>query len=156
MDFKSLLDYAKSQAILNTLESNEVSVWRAICRSYSSEFSTPLHLCLDGTIPPEDILLAFFESQLKDFDEDKDLGNLLDQIYRIEDPDYDDEKEAEVKAFMKKAAKEEAERIRLGKPIHKAMKNEATLEKTSETPKLSSGSVDFSHLEEDEDGRYED
>lgn len=151
MEFKELLDYYKMEAINNTLVNTEVSVWRTLCRNYSKKFSTPLHLCLDGTIPPEDILLAEFEDQLEGFDEEKDLEAMLDQIYMIEDPEYEQQKQDELKEFMEKAEREEVERIRLGKPIHKALKNEPTLAETSipkELPK--SGGINLSYLAKEE------
>jgi hypothetical protein len=151
MDFKELLDTCKAEAIANTLIQNEISVWRQICRNYSQKFATPLHMCLDGTIPPEDIMLAEFESQLDGFDEEKDLEPILEQIYRIEDPNYEEEKSKELKDFMAKVAEEERERIRLGKPIHKAMAKEPNLENTSENPipkeLPKSGGINLSYLE---------
>lgn len=155
MDFKDLLDYCKAEAIANTLLSTEVSIWRSLCRSYSKKFSTPLHMCLDGTISAEDILLAEFEDQLDNFDADKDLDTVLEQIYRIEDPDYEEKVEEEVKEFMVQAAKEERERIRSGKPIHRLLDKETSLENTSENPptldpKKSGGHINLSYLEREE------
>jgi len=154
MEFKELLDWAKSEAIANTLQSTEISVWREICRKYSEKFSTALHLCLDGTIDPQDIMLAHFESQLDEFDEEKDLEAVLDQIYTIEDPDYEKEKSKELDSFVKKAEKDEEERLRLGKPIHKAMKksNEVSLPKNPDekTPKRTGGSINLSYLAKEE------
>ena len=155
MDFKDLLDYCRAEAISNTLANSEVAVWRSLCRNYSKKFSTPLHLCLDGTIPAEDILLAEFEDQLDDFDEDKHLDAIMETINRLEDPNYDEILNKELEEFMTKVAEEERERIRLGKPIHKAMQKETDLENTSEkqveeTPKQSKGYVNLAYLQEEE------
>lgn len=160
MDFKDLLDYCKAEAIANTLLSTELSIWRSLCRSYSKKFSTPLHLCLDGTIPPEDILLAEFEDQLDNFDIEKDLDTVLEQIYRIEDPDYEEKVEEEVQEFMAEAARQERERIRLGKPIHRLLGKEPNLENTPEkppalNPKKSGGHINLSYLEREEAGNPE-
>ena len=157
MDFKDLLDYCKAEAIANTLLSTELSIWRALCRSYSKKFSTPLHMCLDGTIPAEDILLAEFEDQLDNFDMDKDLDTVLEQIYRIEDPDWDEKMEEDVQEFMVRARFEEAERIRLGKPIHKLLGKEPNLENTPEvppplSPQKRGGHINLSYLEREEMG----
>lgn len=163
MEFKDLLDYCQAQAIANTLENTELSVWRSLCRSYSKKFATPLHLCLDGTIPMEEILLAVFEDQLDDFDEEKDLENMLDTIYSMEDPTYEKQKKHELAEFIEKAEKEEEERLAAGRPIHRALKGEAgeasisseeTLpkkEKPKELPK--SGGINLSYLENEENGR---
>jgi hypothetical protein len=156
VDFKDLLDYCKAEAISNTLLNTEISVWRSLCRDYSERFSTPLHMCLNGEIPAEDILLAVFEDQLKKFDPETDLDAMMEQIYRIEDPDFDEKLGEELKEFMAKVAEEEAERIRLGKPIHKALKQEVELGKNTsekkppEPPKKSGGHINLAYLQREE------
>ena len=156
MDFKDLLDYCKAEAISNTLLNTEISVWRSICRNYSKKFSTPLYMCLDGTIPAEEILLAEFEDQLENFDEEKDLDAMMEQIYRLEDPDYDEKLSEELKEFMLKVAEEEAERIRLGNPIHKALAKETQLGKNTpekaptEPPKKTGGHINLAYLQREE------
>jgi hypothetical protein len=153
MDFKDLLDYCKAEAIANTISTNEISVWRGLCRSYSQKFATPLHLCLDGTIDPEAIILAEFEDQLCGFKEEDHLESILDEIYALEDPEYEAEKRKDLEDFMEKAEREEAERLRLGKPIHRAMKEETTLQKGPiEEPKRTGGSINLSYLEKEEIG----
>lgn len=158
MDFKELLEYSQAEAISSFLSADEVSVWRSICRSYSKKFSTPLHLCLDGTIPPEDILLAEYEDQLEKFKIEEDLEVLLDKIYMLIDPEYEREKKVELEDFIKKAEREEEERIKKGKPIHRAMKDEPTL-KTMEdevkTQKPTHGYIDLSYLEKEENSDFE-
>lgn len=159
MEFKDLLDYCQAQAIANTLENTELSVWRNLCRNYSTRFSTPLHLCLDGTIPMEDIMLAVFEDQLDNFEEEKDLENILDTIYAMEDPEYEKQKRDELEDFIIKAEKEEEDRLAAGKPIHRALRGEASLpteetlpeKKPLELPK--SGGINLSYLEKEENGR---
>jgi hypothetical protein len=158
MDFKDLLEYSQAEAIASFLSADEVSVWRSICRSYSKKFSTPLHLCLDGTIPPEDILLAEYEDQLEKFKIEDNLEVLLDKIYMLIDPDYEREKKVELESFIKRAEKEEEERIRKGKPIHKAMKGEPTLstmEDEVKEQKPSQGYIDLSYLEKEENPDFE-
>lgn len=163
MDFSDLLDYTQAQAIVNTLENTELAVWRRKCRTYSQKFSTSLHLCLNGTIPAEEILLAVFEDQLESFEEEKDLDNLLDTIYSMEDPDYERQKKEDLEEFIEKAEKEEDERLAAGRPIHKGLKGEATIptqeipgeQKPKELPK--SGGINLSYLEREEKGhRFEE
>lgn len=156
MNIKDLLDYCRAQAIINTLGNDEVSVWRSICRTYSNKFATPLHLCLNGTIPAEDIMLAVFEDQLEDFKED-DLENLLDTLYGIEDPEYERRKEDDLEEFMEKAERDEEERLRKGKPVHKSSNDEVSLSSKKTVLKkplreepLKGGGVDFSHIQDEE------
>lgn len=164
MYFKELLDYCQAQAITNVLENTELSVFRSICRQYSAKFNTPLHLCLDGTIPLEDIMLAVFEDQLDSFDEEKDLENILDIIYGMEDPEYAKQKKEELEEFIEKAEMEEHERVASGKPIHRAMKDETSipsektvLKKTAPKELPKSGGINLSYLEREESGRqFED
>ena len=151
MDFKELLDYCKVQAISSTLASDELSVWRSICRSYSKKFHTPLHLVLE--MDPEEVMLSEFEDQLDDFKEE-DVENVLEQIYMIEDPNYVAAEREDLKEFMAKAERDEEERLRLGKPIHKELKNEVSIKETLpkkveplKEPKPTGGSLNLSYLE---------
>lgn len=157
MEFKDLLDYAQAQAISHTLDNSELSIWRSLCRSYSKKFATPLHLCLDGTIPMEDVLLAVFEEQLEKFDEEKDLEGILETIYEMEDPEYIRQKKKELDEYDKQAEREEEERIKEGRPIHKALRGEATGSEMPEKPKPKelpkSGGINLSYLEREESGR---
>ena len=164
LNFKDLLDYAQAEAISCAFEGTELSVWRAICRSYSVKFSTPLHLLTDGTVNPEDILLNVFESQLENADLEKDCESLLEKIRILENPLYEKEKEADLDAFVKKVQEEERERIKKGEPVRgptsvstESMdgkvdnKNTSEKEPIQEPPK--SGGLDmskFSHLADEE------
>ena len=149
-DFGDILQWAQAEAICNTLESNELSIWRSLCRSYSRKFSTPLSDCLDGTVPMEDILLATFEEQLEDFDEDKDLESILETISGLEDPEYQRSRRREEDEYAKQAEKEEEERLAAGKPIHPSLKGEHGFDEVpKELPK--SGGVNFSYLKDAEE-----
>lgn len=156
MEFKDILEFCKAQAICNTIEPTELSVWRSICRSYSKKFHTPLHVVL--AMDPEAVMIAEFEDQLEDFDKDKDLEAILDQIYTLEDPEYEGQKRQDLDDFIDHAEHEEQERIKAGKPIHKSMKNETSLktlpEKSVDKPKKlpASGGINLSYLEKEESG----
>lgn len=156
MDFQDLLNYCQAQAIANTLEGNEVTVWRSLCRSYSKSFHTPLYIVLD--MDPEHVMLSVFEEQLDEFDEEKDIESILDKIYSLEDPDYENSKKEELDEFIRDAELEEQERIKEGKPIHKALRSQTSLESLPEMParknvgRPTGGTVDLSHLETEENG----
>jgi hypothetical protein len=160
MDFRDLLELGNAEAIANTISSTEVAVWRRICRRYSEKFSTPLHLCLDGTIPAEDVILAYFESELEGYSEDDHIEQILDQIYSLEDPNYQAQKDQSINDDIKKYEREEADRIAAGRPIHKAMKEEAPLAQTKqEEIKQKSGGINLAYLakeEEKNDFSFED
>lgn len=155
-EFKELLDYCKAQAISNTLATNELTVWRSLCRNYSKTFSTPLHIVFD--MDPEEVMLAVFENQLDDFREE-DIEAVLEQIYMLEDPEYERTRRDELKHFIDMAEEQEAERLRLGKPIHKAMKGETSIKETlpekankPKENKPSGGSINLSYLERMDSG----
>ncbi len=164
MDFKDVLESCQAEALAAKMLPDEISVFRSFCRSYSKRFSTPLHLCLDGTIPPEDIMLAEFEEQLEEVKLEDNLEMLLDKIYVLQDPTYERQKKAELEDFIVQAEREEAERIKKGRPIHRSMKDEPTLKTTSEkAPKLdkklpTGGSINLSYLEklDNQSGGYEE
>jgi hypothetical protein len=150
MPFKALLDHAQAQAIVNTLENSETAVWRSICRSYSVKFSTPLHLCLDGTIAAEDILLAVFEEQLRDFNQEKDIESLIESIERIKDPSYERKKAKETDDFVKEAELEEKERLRKGEAIPHASTEKTLFDSNRPAEKPKAGGVDFSDTKDEE------
>ena len=167
MDFKELTDYCQSLAILTKLEPNAESVWRSICRSYSIKFSTPLHLCLEGQVDPETILLNLYEEELEAKDAEEIIESLLDLIYRIEDPEYEKAKEDDLQDFIAASKLQEVERVKklssLKKPLtpsqvpqdhspsdiqaHTSKVNEKLQELNLQAP--TGGKVDFSFLGED-------
>lgn len=121
MEFTDLLEYCKAEAIANRVSPTEVSVWRAICRSYSKMFHTPLQEVLN--MAPEHVVLNVYEEQMEDADIDDyhKLQHLLDIVRGIEDPEYDAKQSREQEEFDKQAEKEEAERIKANKPVHPSL-----------------------------------
>jgi hypothetical protein len=157
IEYSEILSWAHAQAILNTLESSEVAVHRQICREYSKKFHTPLHLVLQ--MDPHDVILAYYEDLLENFDKDepKHMEYILDTIYTLEDPNYSTEKGNELQEFIDKAEQEEEERVAAGRPIHKAMKKQVTLKHDSEKPdpalpkRPTGGSINLSYLSKEEE-----
>lgn len=138
MVFRELLQYCKAKAIADLLSPTEESVWRDACRTYSENFNTPLHVVLK--MDPEHILLNNFEKQLEDVDVDKSVEELLESVYKIENPNYMEEQEQELQDYIDKVVEEEKH-------------SKKTLLKKEEvapqnTP--SGGSVDFSDLRDEE------
>lgn len=153
INFKDLLDACQALALSAKLEPNEEAVWRSICRSYSKKFNTPLHVVL--TLDPEHVILNHYEEQLEDIDAEEQAEQLLDIIYGLEDPEYEQQKREELDSFIKEAEEQEKERIKAGRPIHKALKDELPkFDKPKELPK--SGGINLSYLESEENGIFED
>lgn len=153
IDLKDLLEFCQAQALANKLYPDDEALWRSICRDYSKTFSTPYHEVLD--MPPELVMLAYYESQYDDVDVEENVDKMLDIIYGLEDPEYSKQKKAEIDTFIEQAEEEERARLKAKKPIHPAMKAESTL--IPETSGPSQGSIDLSYLEkEDNEGSFEE
>lgn len=153
MRFKEMTDYCQVLAIANKLEPTEESVWRRICRYYARNFNESLSDCLSGKVDAEQILLNVYEDELLNFDHEARLEDLMDLVYSIEDPDYERVKSEDLEEFIEDAEAQEEERIKAGKPIHKAMKNDNILNETSlpsEPPMPTSGGINLSYLEQHE------
>lgn len=153
-DFKDLIDYCHAEALASTIEPTLDSLWRQICRYYSMKFSTPLHQVLQ--MDAFHVITNVYEQQMSEDVrpmEDR-IEKYLDMIYTLEDPDYADKQSEELKEFIEEAIEEEAERVRAGRPIHKALKNESSLggPATPKTTMPASGGIDLSYLEREELG----
>lgn len=153
IEFKELLDFCQAEAIANKLRPTEDSVWRAICRSYSKMFHTPLVDVLD--MDPEHVVLHVYEEQLDEVDDDKyeNLEKMLDTILTIEDPEYERIKNERLEEDIAKYEAEEEERIRLNKPIHPALAKPGPLDAPTDLPPEApkSGSIDLSYLEDEDE-----
>jgi hypothetical protein len=149
-------EFCQALAIANKFSPDEEAVWRSVCRKYSSKFSTPLHEVLE--MDPEYVFTHYYEDQLEDLDAEEHIDKLLDIIYGLEDPEYEKTKKEEFDTFLEQAEAEEQERVKLGKPIHPALRGETSLKNTvkkqedvvPESPKQ--GFIDLSYLEKEESG----
>jgi hypothetical protein len=134
-----LLQYCRAQAIADALEPTEESIWREACREYSKAFHTPLQTVLKMDM--EHVLLHNFEHQLSDVKIDENVDYLLEQVYKIENPDYDKEEEADLQEYIKKVQSGE-----IGKKRKKPPKKLLPEKQGIPAGKPTAGSVDFSHL----------
>jgi len=141
MDFLDLIQACKAQALKDVLVPTEESVYKSVCRAYSQKFHVPLPDVFK--MDPEHVLLMEFTSQLEEINLDKQIGTILEQIYTLENPNYEETKEEDLKEFIAKAEAEEKARLKKLKKTPK--KKPAVLEK-----KPLGGSVDFSNLQDEE------
>ena len=121
MSLQDVIDSIRAGAISDLLMPTEEYVWRRFCRAYSKTFHTPLHQVLE--MEPAEVILAIEEERYEGIDITDKAEELLEIIYSIEDPNYEFLKKKELEEIDKKIMEDEAERIRLGKPIHPAMKS---------------------------------
>lgn len=140
MSFRDLIQYCKAKSIADALQPDELAIWRSACRSYSEYFNTPLKEV--EKLDPEHVFLSTFEKQLDDIDVEKNVEQLLEQLYRIKDPDYDSKEEKNLEDFIKNVEKKAKEEEKKKSLLEK--------EKKEEKKQPSGGSVDFSNLPDEE------
>lgn len=157
-----LIDTMRAEAIAFKLAPDAASTWRSLCRTYSKTFHTPLHVV--ENLPPQDVILAIFESQLDDVDVEEHIEKLMQHIYRIEDPAYDEAMENELQDFIKQAEEEEEARIAMKRPVHPDIEpnpldvtasEKTVLEKEVPLPENlpKQGYLDLSYLDDSENER---
>jgi hypothetical protein len=113
--FKELLEYCRLQAISDVLSPTVESVYRDACRNYSKTFHTELEKVFQ--LDPEKVLRANYEEQLQDIDIEENIEVLLEEVYRIENPDYDRDKETDLQDYIKNIQKEEYEKAQSKKTL---------------------------------------
>jgi hypothetical protein len=118
IDFKDLLDFCRAESLGNLMEPTEASVWRSICREYSTKFHTQLDIVMEK-LDPYKVILNVYESQLDNFDLDENLEQILDIAYSLSDPNYSKEKAEEQRRFDEQAEEEEKERLESGESLFK-------------------------------------
>lgn len=164
MTFSELLEYCQVEALASKMSPTDESVWRGLCRKYSKMFHTPLAQV--EQLEMAHVVLSVYEEQFGELDVEENLEDIMDMLYSLQDPNYDKEKRDNLKDFMKRALREEEERIAKGKPIHRAMakENEVSLKKTPEVPPTPviekippSGGINLAYLasEESDEGNGE-
>lgn len=160
VQFDDLLKLCKAEAAENLLYPTEVTVFNSLCREFSKRFNTPLPQVLE--LDPEFVMRHVFEddySKNTDLSKYEDLEWLNERVGEMLDPDFHKKKEVEIIDFMKQAVRDDQERVKLGKPIHPAMKEHVnpldSPKKSSEMekPKVelpAHGGVNFDYLGKNE------
>ena len=140
-----LLQYCRAKAIADSLSPTEESIWRSACRYYSKKFNTPLNEVMK--MDPEHIFLTNFEEQMSEVDVEENIDSILEQIYRMQNPDYEKEQEDDVQEFIKQVEKmEEIKQIAKKENVEKTLSENEIIE---EEFKPTGGSVDFSSLKDE-------
>lgn len=134
LSLKELIEFCQIEAINNRFNSTEASVWRSLCRDYSKKFHTPLQQVM--TLDPEHILLNLYEDGMEsvEVDDPDKIGQTLETLMRIEDPEYQSKRDKEEEDYLAAAEAEEAERIASGKGIPMPSKK-TLLKKPKNEPK---------------------
>lgn len=146
--FHEVVEYCKAEALAGVFYRTDSSDWRWFCRQYSEMFGVPPFQV--EQLPPEHVILYVFEKQLEQYDLEKheDLQALIEQVHRIEDPNYDENQEQEIQDFIAAAEAYELVRKKKGKKMPDLNARIAKIEqkKLAEPPKQ--GMINLSYLEE--------
>lgn len=139
-----LLSISQLEAVEAKLNPTEASVWRSIERKYSTTFSTPLHEV--SKLDPLFVISHVYENQLEnyDLDDEKELQEFLNILYKLEDPDYDAKREQDEEEYNKKAVREEEARLK-----RIAAKKAAKNNPPKELPKA--GGINLSYLADNQE-----
>jgi hypothetical protein len=134
-----IANVAQAKAINNKLQPTEESFWRSVMREYSTLFHVPLSEVKN--LDPEDVLLNVYEHQYEsiDVDDDSQFNKLMNVLYKLEDPNFDEKHELEEQEANRKILEEEERMI-----AEKAAKKRAKLEAKKEAPK--GGGINLSYL----------
>jgi len=146
--FYDLFDICRLRAIALAIDPTTESIYRMRCREYSEKFHTPLHV-VEKELDPIFVLQHLYEVQYSPRVIDEELNEVLEQLYRIKDPNYNPMTKAEMEDLVDAVLNKEIERLSKKKrPTQETIKNEIkkeTLKEEIQKPKK--GSMNFGDLE---------
>lgn len=148
-----VIDCCRAEALAAKLYPTDESDYRWFCREYSKTFHVPLNLVFD--LEPEHVILYVLEDGLdgKSVRRREDADQIVTQLRRLEDPNYDATKEKEMSDYAADIEAWDAKRLAAGKPLPtKFDKNEEPSPKPI-APEKKSGFVDLSYLENQKNER---
>ena len=107
--FTELVHSALSDAIHGKLVGTEEDFYRRVCRFYSKNFHTPLEEVF--RLAPQTVLTAYYEEFVDkyDLDVESDVKDLLERVYTLIDPNYEQAKEVELDNFIAKVEQKNQE-----------------------------------------------
>jgi hypothetical protein len=112
-----VVEFCKAQALAYKLYPSEEADWRWFCREYSKTFHTPLHQVLE--MEPEHVILCVFEDMFdsKRLKDKKHFDQIVDELRRLEDPNYDATKANEMDDWVAGVEEWDDAREEVGLPI---------------------------------------
>jgi len=114
--FFDLIQTAQAIAIAGRLSPDEKYIYDRVCREYSKDFSTPLHIV--HTLNPEFVLTNYYAEQFSNWNLEESADEIRDMIGALNDPEYDAKREAELREMDRRMLAEEEERVKDNKAIH--------------------------------------
>ena len=144
MNFYDFFELCRLRAIGLAIDPTVESIYRMRCREYSEKFNTPLHV-VETELDPMFVLQHLYEMQYSPRIVDEELNEILEQLYKIKDPDYVSISKEELEDLVDNVLNKEIKR--LGKKKRPTQETIATEIKKAETQKPKSGSMSFGDLE---------
>jgi hypothetical protein len=155
LTLSDLIDFCRAEALAGKLYPTEESEYRWFCREYSKTFHTNLPLV--QKMEPEHVILTVLENGLDSYRLRKyeDFEKVIEQLRRLEDPNYDATKIKEFDDFASSIEQWEANRVKENGPIpvKRGKSTEQQLLEKDAKKLPSQGFVDLSYLEHSEDER---
>ena len=154
MDFYTLLEHSQLLAISSAINPTVESIYRIKCREYSVQFNTPLHVVYD--LDPCLVLQALFEDQYHPSIVEEELEELLEKLYKIQDPSYSKVSNEELEDLVDSVINFENKRkknknTQLKEDIQKTLLKKNTFEKVKKPTTPKSGGMSFENIDNDEE-----
>lgn len=143
-----LIDIAQINAIQDAVNPTQESLYRLKCRDYSTIFHTPLHMV--HTLDPLFVLKELYSHQYRLGEVDNELEDLLDILYKIQDPTYNRLSKEDTEELVDAALNKELKRLGKKKPENKVDTKNTSEKKKLKVDKPKSGGLNFSDLEKKE------
>ena len=142
--FYDLFEICRLKAIALAIDPTTESIYRMRCREYSEKFHTPLHI-VEKELDPLFVLQHLYEVQYSPRVIDEELNEILEQLYRIKDPNYAPMSKEDMEDLVDAVLNKEIQRLSKKKrPTQETIQQEI---KKDEIKKPKSGSMSFGDLE---------
>lgn len=143
----ALIDFCRAEALAGKLYPTELSDYRWFCREYSKTFHTALHIVMQ--MDPEHVILCVLEDGMdtKRLRKHEDAQSVIEELRRLEDPEYDATREAEFEDWGAGIEEWDAQRVAKG-AITPPTKETPKEEPLKDMPKQ--GFLNLSYLEKEE------
>lgn len=130
----NIYQYLQTEAIGGVLTSSDLAFFRKVCRWYSKEFSTPLHVVMEGSVIPwDEVLLHYYEEQIEDMPFNavydiacQDFLPDLAEEFEKENEEYAQALVEEQKRTLEKKKKRDEKKAKVAKKPQKESKSDTS------------------------------
>ena len=151
MDRPTIYTALQLEAISGILNRSDINFYRRVCRWYSKEFHTPLHIVIEGKVVQwDEILLNYYESQMEDIGYNQVYDMAIQEYIPELAEKFEDENQAFANALIaeqhqtiaKKKAKDKAVEEKLASNHRKTTISGANLAPTGSEKKTEDPATD--------------